>query len=395
MKTDATARSRAPIRRGDSTRGGLALSLAVLTAASISVVAYSVDAQLIRQDIGLTTVGVGAMTSVVYIGAAASSVVGGRMTDRRGPMPVLLIALALLAIGSGLSAIATSVVVLFAGILVTGLGYGWVNPPTNVISNPVSVRRRALSMSVKQTGIPLGGAVAGVLVSSLAADGGWRLSLVAPIVACVLLGAAVALWCPRATAQREFSLENDSSVRLKMPGAWVFGFLMNGVQGTIFAFLALYLAEERGLSTAAAGVALSVLLVGGVIGRPFWGWLSDRMHRDRVRVLQLTALIAGAALLLLPSVSVVVDYLLLPVIGMTSVGWNGAFIATMTEAAQPESVGLETGIAMVMVNLGPVLAPPVLGAIAGGTVGWRVAWIACATLSLTCAAVLQFSRRTQ
>lgn len=393
--TDATARSRVHVRLIDSRRWGLVLSLAVLTAASISVVAYSVDAQLIRQDIGLTTVGVGAMTSVVYVGAAASSVLGGWMTDRRGPRPVLVIAIAFLAIGGSLSAIAQTALALFAGILVTGLGYGWVNPPTNVVSNPVSVRRRALSMSVKQTGIPIGGAVAGVLISPLAAEGGWRLSLIAPIGICVLVGAIVALWCPREPAQRRFSVESDSSLRLKMPGAWVFGFLMNGVQGTIFAFLALYLAEGRGLSTPAAGIGLSVLLVGGVVGRPFWGWLSDRMHRDRVRVLQLTALIGGAALVLLPSVPIVLEYVLLPVIGMTSVGWNGAFIATVAEAAKAERVGLETGIVLVMVNLGPVLAPPVLGAIAESSVGWDVAWMACAALSLSCAVILQFSRRTQ
>lgn len=88
-------RLRRPLGLADSIRWGLALSHAVLTAASISVLAYSVDARPIRQDLGLSTVGVGAMTSLLYLGAATSSVVSGWMTDRHGPMPVLLIALAL------------------------------------------------------------------------------------------------------------------------------------------------------------------------------------------------------------------------------------------------------------------------------------------------------------
>ena len=66
---------RAAAGRGfiDSTAWGVVLSLSALTAASIAAVALSVDAQLISNTLALTTVGVGAITSVVYIGAAASS----------------------------------------------------------------------------------------------------------------------------------------------------------------------------------------------------------------------------------------------------------------------------------------------------------------------------------
>jgi hypothetical protein len=39
-----------------------------------------------------------------------------------------------------------------------------------------------------------------------------------------------------------------------------------------------------------------------------------------------------------------------------------------------------------------VLAPPVVGALAGGSTGWHAAWILCAALSIACALILQFSR---
>ncbi|HKC28892.1 MAG TPA: MFS transporter [Jatrophihabitans sp.] len=380
-------------RLAESTGWGLVLSLAVLTAASITAVAFSVDAPLIRDDIGLSTVGVGAMTSAVYVGAALSSVAGGWLTDRRGPAPVLVGALVLLGVGCLLSQLARSVPLFFLGVLISGLGYGWVNPPTNVISNPINVRRRALSMSVKQTGIPLGGSLAGLLVAPVAAAHGWRTSLFVPITLCAVLAVVCARWCPIRSDSGSFAVASERTVKLKLPGGWAFGLLMNGVQGSIFAFLTLYLTEERGLSTASAGLCLSVLLVGGVLGRPFWGWASDRMHHDRVRVLQLTAAIAGVLLLLLASVPTTVVYLLLPVIGMSAVGWNGAFIATVAEAARAGTVGFDTGISFVMVNVGAVLAPPTVGALAGGRTGWHAAWILCAALSIGCALILQFSRR--
>jgi predicted MFS family arabinose efflux permease len=190
-----------------------------------------------------------------------------------------------------------------------------------------------------------------------------------------------------------FEVDADTTVRLKLPGGWAFGFLMNGVQGALFAFLTLFLTNQRNLGPASAGLCLSLLLVGGIIGRPFWGWVSDRMHRDRVRVLQLTAIIAGVTMLALTSAPLAVIYPVLPIIGMSAVGWNGAFIATVAEAARPETVGLDTGIALVMVNLGPVLMPPVVGALASGSVGWSAAWLLCAALGIACAVIMQFSRR--
>jgi MFS family permease len=380
-------------RLADSTGWGLALSLAALAAASITAVAFSVDAPLIRGDIGLSTVGVGAITSAVYVGAAISSVGGGWLTDRRGPSPVLVGGLVLLAVGGVVGGLARSVPLFFLGVLISGLGYGWVNPPTNVISNPLNVRRRALSLSVKQTGIPLGGGLAGALVAPLAAAHGWRFSLVVPIGTCLLLAIVSARWCPKRMDARAFDVASERTIRLKAPGGWAFGLLMNGVQGSIFAFLTLYLTEVRSLSTPAAGFCLSVLLLGGVIGRPVWGWVSDRMHHDRVRVLQLTSLIAGVLLLLMPSAPMPVVYIMLPAIGMSAAGWNGAFIATVAEAARPAAVQFDTGVALLMVNAGAVLAPLGVGALAGAGTGWRAAWGLCAALALGCAFILQFSRR--
>lgn len=378
----------------DSTAWGLALSLAVLTAASISAVAFAADAPLIRADLGLSTVGVGAMTSAIYVGAASSSVAGGWLTDRRGPAPVLIGAMFLLAGGCAVSRFADSIPMLFTGIVITGLGYGWVNPPTNIISNPISLQRRALSMSVKQTGIPLGGTLAGVLVSPLAEAFGWRISLFLPIALCTALALTMALWCPRGTGDRGFDVDYEVTVRLRLPGAWAFGLLMNGVQGALFAFLTLFLTEERRLSPSAAGAGLSLMLLGGIVGRPVWGWISDHFHRDRVRVLQATAFIAGVALIVLAVAPLAVDVAVLPIIGMSAVGWNGAFIATVAEAARTaETVGFDTGVALLMVSLGPVLLPPVVGALAGSRTGWALAWSVCAVLGLGCAVIMQFSRR--
>lgn len=371
---------------------GLILSLLVLAGASITAVGLSVDAPRIRHTFGLTPVGVGAIASFIYIGAAASSAKGGRWTDQRGPTPVLVWAMLLLACGEGMAMLAPSAVIFFAGVFVAGLGYGWVNPPTNVVSNPAAARRRATSMSIKQTGIPLGGILAGILVPPLAAAQGWRISLLVPIGLCLLLGAVAARWCPRPPAAVTPLAASTDIVRMRIPRAYAFGFIMGGVQVIIFSFLALYLADDRGWSTEQAGAGLSLTLLGGLIGRPLWGWLSDRLHGDRVKVLQLTALFGASALALLPFVPSAALPVLLPILGLVSVGWNGAYIATVTEAAGPSAVGFETGRAMVLVNLGAVVFPPAFGAVFSAMHSWRTAWVLCAVVGSLPLVLLPFCR---
>lgn len=371
---------------------GLILSLLVLAGASVTAVGLSVDAPRIGHSFGLTPIGVGAIASLIYIGAAASSAGGGRRTDQRGPRPVLVGAMLLLACGEGMAALAPSAVIFFAGVFVAGLGYGWVNPPTNVVSNPVAGRRRATSMSIKQTGIPLGGILAGVLIPPLAAAQGWRISLLVPIGLCLMLGAVAARWCPPPPAKAATLEASTNIVRMRIPRAYAFGFIMGGVQVIIFSFLALYLAEDLGWSAEQAGAGLSLTLLGGLAGRPLWGWFSDRVHGDRVKVLQLTALLGGGALVLLPLLRSVALLVLLPILGLVSVGWNGAYIATVTEAAGPDAVGFETGRALVLINLGAVVFPPTFGAVVSATHSWRTAWILCAVVGSLPLLLLPFCR---
>ena len=76
--------------------------------------------------------------------------------------------LLLLAVGEAVAALAPNGVVFAAGVLVAGLGYGAVNPPTNVLAAVRSPDRRALAISVKQAGVPLGGMLAGAVIPAIA-----------------------------------------------------------------------------------------------------------------------------------------------------------------------------------------------------------------------------------
>jgi predicted MFS family arabinose efflux permease len=371
---------------------GIFLSLVAVAAASAVAVALSADAALIRDSFDLSEFEVGAIASCIYIGAAASSLTGGRLTDTWGPGPVLVLVSVLLAVGEGLAAVAPSAWLFFAGVLLAGLGYGAVNPPTNLLANPRSARRRGLAISFKQSGVPLGGAIAALLVPAVAVTYGWRQSLLMPIALCLLLAAIFAVLRPAASTVDPPEQTADVSVRLKLPYAYAFGFLMGGIQVTIFTFLALYLVDERSMSPEDAGSRLALLLFAGLVGRIAWGWISDRMHHDRARVLQLISLLSAAALLLLSAVGSSALPLVLLLIGLCSVGWNGVYIASITEAASLGLIGAVTGRSMTLVNLGAVLMPPAFGLLVRAPHGWVLAWSVCGALSLVSLCLLQVSR---
>src|SRR3984957_10283375 len=69
--------------------------------------------------------------------------------------------------------------VILAGIIL-GLGYGPVTPASShILVRQSPAGRRALIFSIKQTGVPLGGVLAGGIVPVLILAVGWGLSAVA------------------------------------------------------------------------------------------------------------------------------------------------------------------------------------------------------------------------
>jgi MFS family permease len=371
----------------------LALSLGVLAAASFVSVAFSANAPLIQRSLQLSHTEVGAIASALYAGASVASIAGGRFTDRVGPGPVLVVSMLALAAGVVVAAVSPWAVVFFAGVVGCGFGYGGVNPPTNVLANPRAVGRRGLAMSAKQSGVPLGGIVASATLPRLAEVVGWRWAMTVPVAVCVLLAAASRRLRGRAQrSDEERPLPLAEGVVLRLSRGYGFGFLMAGVQVTIFAFLAVYLTDDRHLGADTAGTLLGVLLLGGLVGRPVWGWVSDRLHADRLRVLQGICLLSLVGLVLLPMLRVALLPAVFLLVGFSSVGWNGVYVAAVSEAARPELIGSATGAALLLINLGAVVVPPAFGALVGATGSWRAGWLLCAALSLLSLAVLQLSR---
>jgi len=117
--------------------------------------------------LGVSPAAVGYYIAVAYLGSMLGSAAAGGWVARFGPIRVSQAGLLLCFAGLTLAASGWSPLVL-AGAFVVGLGYG----PTTPASSVMLVRAAppalfSLTFSIKQTGVPAGGVLAGAIVPAL------------------------------------------------------------------------------------------------------------------------------------------------------------------------------------------------------------------------------------
>ncbi|MEZ5100042.1 MAG: MFS transporter [Thermoleophilia bacterium] len=365
--------------RGPDGRPGplpvVGVSLASLAAGTFSIVGFGALAPELEDDLGLSRAEVGLITSLVFLGAAVTSRKGGALTDRAGPAPVLGISLACFAACIAVAALAPGQAVLYAAVLVGGLAYGGINPPTNVVVAGSLARRLGFFLSVKQSGVPLGGLLAGVVLPPVALALGWRAAIGVAAGAVALVAATTPLLRNAAILRDARPGEQGPPMsRRELVVLGVFGFVMSGTQWTLMTYLTLFLTEEHGFALGAAGLALGLAQGLGAGGRLLWGWLSDRPGR-RLTVLMLLCASSIACLSLLAAdAGGGLLWAVLVVAGITTIGWNGAYHALVADRAGPGRIGRATGDTLVFIFSGTVALPPLLGLAVDAGGSWTPMW---------------------
>jgi ACS family hexuronate transporter-like MFS transporter len=366
----------------------VALCALSMAAGSYATLGFAPLAPLIRSDLSLTRWQIGAITAIVFGGAAITAVPSGRLTDRFGAPPMLAASVAAVGCGCVLAAFASGAAFFLVGVGAVGLAYGLITPPTNVIVRGApTTRHRSLLMSIKQVGVTIGGFVSGITMPTIAHHVGWRLALLAPAGVC----AAVALssLASRRTLARDageardapaIGLQHGELPRRFALGVGLFGFVMGGLQLAFVTYLSLFLREAHGYRLAVAGISLAVTMAAGTVGRLLWAVISDRFFADRrasgLRLNALLSMVGMAGLALLPSGALIWPCVAL--VGFANIGWNGVYMTLVAETAPSGRIGRVSGSSLRKVFAGSVAVPPLLGLVADHS-GWRAAWLgACA-----------------
>lgn len=374
----------------------LAVTLAIQALVAMALITVPVMAPVLAQDLGISGTYVGIYVGLVYAAAMLATLSAGAAVQRFGPIRVSQAALLLCAAGMVLSTLGSVAAVAIGAVLV-GLGYGPVTPASShLLARTTPADRMSLVFSIKQTGVPLGGVLAGALVPSLLFLG-WRgalLAVAAANIACIFVAQPLrrALDADREPG-RPLVLGNlMQPIRMVLahpPLRLLAGcsFLFSIAQLSLTTYLVTYLHDLLGYGLVAAGLALSVSQAAGVVGRVLWGYVSDRWMGARRMLAVLAALVSVCALLtaaLQPMLPALLVLVVLALFGASAIGWNGVYLAEVAREAPAGQASIATGGTLAITFLGVVMGPPAFGALSGATGSLRIGFVAVALALVLC-----------
>ena len=145
----------------------LSATLLVQVVSSLAGAAIPLLGPILTLRWGLAPENIGYVSAVVSAGICWFLACGGPMLDHHGPVRTLRFGL--LFVAAGLALLAQPVIWLgLAGALLVGLGLAPNTPAgSQILMRTAPAEHRTLIFSIKQAGVPLGGAIAGIVVAPL------------------------------------------------------------------------------------------------------------------------------------------------------------------------------------------------------------------------------------
>lgn len=370
----------------------LTVTTAVQVMVSAAALTPPVFAAEAARDIGIDPRMIGFYASLVYLGAMVTSLPAGSLVVRVGAIRVSQIGLALCFVGLAVLAGANLLMVLLGALLI-GFGYGPITPASShILAHSTPADRRGLMFSIKQTGVPLGGFVAGAAVPPMVLVLGWQGAALAVGVAALAVAVLAQGLQPALDRNRhhESVRSLDALVLGPLRVVWrdqalrrlaIASFTFAAIQLSLSAFLVVYLMERAGLGLVTAGLVLSAAQLGGVAGRVAWGILADRVLGARKTLTLLAfgmAVSAGLAALFTAGWPVAAITAVSVLFGATAIGWNGVFLAEVAHLAPTGQAGPATGGVLFFTFAGVVFGPSLFGVLAGLPGGYGLAFGAVA-----------------
>ncbi len=371
----------------------VAITLSLQILCSLAMTAPPVLAPVAGPALGMEPSRMGLLVALSYLSGVPSGLVCGGLLARFGTVRVcqlasLLSGLGLLGYASVGLAAAYSVpagllvMLLLLSAVVTGAGLGLNAPASSQLLFKASPpRMRAFIFSVKQTGVPAGGSLGGLLIPALLLWWRWEVAL-------VLLAALVSVHSLFLVMARNERLQSPPRIAAKFSLRGFFApvmlvvrhrpilemaivsFLMMVTQTCLTAFFVSYLKLELGMSLASAGLLFALTQAAGVVGRVLWGMSADRWFAPR---LQLAMLGVCAGLSSLGVAAFAADWpvaamvLVSALIGSTAVGWNGVMLSEVARLAPEGEVGTVTGGTQMFTFGGAVIGPILFAIVVGAT----------------------------
>lgn len=330
------------------------------------------------------------------ISAAAALIVQtgcGSFILRYGSLRISQFALVSLAAGM---AIAThGHLAMFVLSAIIGAGFALSTPASSHLLGRYSPPKYApLVFSIKQTAVPAGMLIGGLIGPFLSDWVGWRGALLVIAASCVVFAVMLE------PLHKEFDSDKDMTRKFRISdfkGTIMLAigipeirnlsfacFIFNGLQQMFTTFFVVYLVH-LGHALAAAGVIFSMATAVAVPGRIFWGWLSSGYVSPRVLMAILSI---GMAVTVAATGLFEADWPVLMLTGIASgvtatvFSWHGVLLAEAVRLAPRGSAASVTGGMLSFGQLGALIMPLVYSLLLSLTGSYRIGFFICAVPAL-------------
>ncbi|MGS7466734.1 MFS transporter [Bacillus paranthracis] len=389
--------------RVNSTYKWVMLIVATIAQTTATLITYGVGvfALFWKEEYALTNTESGLLVSVVNVGPLFCMLFVGRLLDQYNEKTLISISSFLL----GSSLLLTNIVNGFNGLLfvllLIGMFYSVSQPGGNkVILKWFRKENRGLAMGIRQAGIPIGGALAGVLIPFLTVQYNMTYAINSIACICIMGGVLFFVFYKEPYVQEEarkghnnisFWMELKVVIcKKELYPIYITGICMISLQMVLVGHFMKFLAGEQSITSIVAGTVFSVMFFSGMIGRIALAAISDVLYKGNRRIPLFIAVCAsiGLILLLVMNIHTIMSGVLYSVsalLGFFSIGWFSLFIAEVAELASEESVGITVSVALTLNQIAIIVAPVLFGYIVDEK-GYAYAWL-CIVVLLSISAV--------
>lgn len=373
---------------------GRAVAFATVVTVTTALPMFLVGALSVplRADLAFGPAALGGVIGVFRGSGALAAAPVGRLADRIGAARSMRAAVLMAAIGTaGIGMLARSWLTLAIGLAVCGASSSFGQTAANrYLIRVVKEQRQGLAFGIKQSAMPTGSMVAGLMVPVIGLTLGWRATFL--VVAGIAVVVAFLLPRPRMRVADTPAATKRAPIVDRLPLLVLTVALMCGMAAA--STLAAFTVEsgvEAGLEVSAAALLLTAGSIAAIIFRVIIGFVADRINDGHINVVSAMLALGAVGYVLLgighPSLLVVGTVIAF------ALGWgfNGLFWFAVIRLHR-EAPAATTGLVMPGGMLGGVIGPMTFGAIVERST-FATAWFAVAASATLGALLMQVGRR--
>jgi MFS family permease len=332
---------------------------------------------------------IGVYFSIGAVASLATQLGCGSFIIRYGALRMSQVALVMLALGMALATL-DSPLMLVLSALIGGGGAAVSTPASSHLLGRVSPPRyMPLIFSLKQTAVPAGLLLAGLLGPQLTEAFNWHYTMLFAALACLvftlMLQPLRKLFDDDRVPTRTFHLSDFSTTLKSVVGTKTLRnlaftcFAFNAAQTIFTVYFVVYL-TTLGYTLVAAGFVFSIAVAIAVPGRIVWGLLGSGYIQPRI-VMAVLAFGMGASMIALSLCSegwpTILVGTIAAIISATALSWHGVLLAETANAAPEGMRGAVTGGVLSFGQLGALSAPTVFSILLGLSGSYSLGFIVC------------------